>query len=210
MALDTSVYERGDVLKTEPKITVSRTLIRIAKSPIQSIILCWNWKAALMSALIRAGIFFFTTLSAGRRQALTAMLAEAVFAAALSGVLGAITQQLRNAQPEWLTGTIVSVVMPAILQFLQYWLHLALRTPHLRAGMIGTFIFSAVAMLFNWFAMRRGTLLTAGEGQSFGRDLIALPHMAGLFLLTLPRAIWKLIRKNDQGRVRAISGPSSD
>jgi hypothetical protein len=158
-------------------------------------VLGWNWKAALLSAAIRGGIFFFTTLKAGARHALTATLAEAVFAAVVAGLMGAVTQRLRNATPVWLTGVIVSAGMPCILQLLQYWLHLALGTPHLKAGMMVTFIYAALAMLFNWFAMRHGTLLTAGEGRPLWRDVVGMPKMVAEFLIALPMAAWRRVNE---------------
>jgi len=176
------------------KTTVTEVFVEIIKSPIKTIVLGWNWKAAVISASIRAGIFFFTTLKAGAGHAIQATVAEAIFAAVVSGAMGAVTQRLRNATPVWMTGVIVSVAMPGILQVLQYWLHLALGTPHLKAGMIVTFIYAAIAMLFNWFAMRRGALLTAGEGQSFWRDILEVPLLIGQFLIAIPVGLMKRTR----------------
>jgi hypothetical protein len=178
------------------RVTVGEVLREIARDPVRTVVLGWNWKAALISAAIRAGIFFFTTLKAGAGSALKATLAEAIFAAVVAGAMGAVTQRLRNSTPAWVTGVIVSVGMPGILQLLQYWLHLALGTPHLKAGMVETFIYAAMAMLFNWFAMRRGTMLTAGEGRPLWRDLIEMPKLVGLFLMALPMMIWK--RTNEE------------
>lgn len=181
---------------TPPSITSA--LIEIAKSPVQTLVLGWNWKAAFFSALIRATIFFFTTLKAGAAAALTATLAEAIFAAVVVGILGSITQRLRNATPAWLAGVVVSVFLPMVLQILQYWFHLALHTPHLKAGMIATYIYAAVALLFNWFAMRHNALITGSEGRPLWRDMVEMPKLVALFVAAAPMALWKKLASHPE------------
>jgi hypothetical protein len=48
---------------------------------------------------------------------------------------------------------------------------------------------SALSALFNWYAMRRGTLLVGGEGRGFGEDLRRLPRLMFNFFAALPRRI---------------------
>ena len=62
-------------------------------------------------------------------------------------------------------------------------------TPHLRIAEIVSLFVSAISALFNWYAMRRGTLLVGGEGGSFGGDLRRLPRLLFGFLASLPRRI---------------------
>jgi hypothetical protein len=152
----------------------------------------WNWKAAIMSAIYRAPIFFLTTLKAGWRPALSAMLLEGLFRAFTSGFYGAITQALRSMEPLWLAIFIISVILPGVVQGLDFIVHWIRGTPNGLTGVLVSIIVTGVASLFNWFAMRRGTLLTGGEGQSFAADLRSLPGIIVRFAASGPLALWRL------------------
>jgi hypothetical protein len=136
----------------------------------------WNWKAALFSALLRAILFFFTNRHAGRNSAFKAMLVELVYATFAAGVAGAVTQRLRHAVPRAATAVVVWLAVPAAMLLAQAAVHDALGTPRLRVSLIASFLFSAFATGFNWFAMSRGVFVT-GEGRSFARDLLLVPRL---------------------------------
>jgi hypothetical protein len=120
----------------------------------------WNWKAAFMSALYRAPIFFLTSLRAGWRLAISAMFAETMLRVVTSGFYGAATQAIRKLEPAWLAILIVLLIAPAAVQVLELGVHLVSRTPNLKAGILVSTLMTAVASLFNWYAMRQGTMLT--------------------------------------------------
>lgn len=153
----------------------------------------WNWKAAIMSAIYRAPIFFLTTLKAGWKPALSAMLLEGLFRAFASGFYGAITQALRNMKPLWLAILIISVVLPGAVQMLDVIVHWLRGTPNAITGILVSILITGIASLFNWYAMRRGTLLTGGEGQSFASDLKSLPGIIVRFIAAGPLALWHLV-----------------
>lgn len=155
----------------------------------------WNWKAAILSALYRAPIFFFTSLRGGLTGALSAMLIESLFRTVTSGFYGAATQALRRFQPEWLAFTLILVVLPGLVQLLEAAMHWLRGTHNLKAGLWVSLTVTAISSLFNFYAMRRGTLLTGGEGQSFGRDLKRIPLLIGGFLAAGPVALWRLLFK---------------
>lgn len=158
----------------------------------------WNWKAAVLSALYRAPIFFITSLRDGLKGALSAMLVESLFRSMTSGFYGAATQALRRFRPEWLAITLILVVLPGLVQLLEAVVHWLRGTHNLKAGLWVSFIVTAIASLFNFYAMRRGALLTGGEGQSFGRDLKRIPILIGGFIAAGPLALWRLIFKPEQ------------
>jgi hypothetical protein len=136
----------------------------------------WNWKAALFSAVLRAIMFFLTNRHAGHYSGLKAMLVELVYATFAAGIVGAVTQRLRHATPRAATATVVWFLLPAIMLAAQAVVHYAMGTPRLRVSLIASFIFSAFATGFNWFAMSRGVFVT-GEGRSFARDLLLVPRL---------------------------------
>ena len=160
----------------------------MVRSP-QRILFSWNWKSALLSVMLRGPIFLVAGARQGWKGSLAALCAESVFCAVTAGFYGAIVQFLRNAEPEWLTILFLTTVLPAVFQVLEYGLHWLRGTPHLRLAEIVSLVVSAISALFNFYAMRRGTLLVGGEGGSFGSDLRRLPRLLLGFLVALPRRL---------------------
>ena len=148
-----------------------------------------------MSALYRAPIFFFTSLRAGWQLALSAMFAETAFRAITSGFYGAVTQALRRLEPAWLAIVIVLVLAPAAVQLMEYAVHVVSGTPNLKTGILVSSALTGIASLFNWYAMRHGTMLTGREAQPFWSDLKRLPGILVGFLVAIPKAL--LGRKSD-------------
>jgi hypothetical protein len=155
----------------------------------QQLLLLWNWKSALLSVILRGPIFFIAAVNRGWRVAIAALFTESLFCVLSAGFYGAIVQILKDAEPQWLTGVFLTVAVPITFQVLEYLLHWFRGTPHLRIAGIVSFVVSAVSALFNWYAMRRGTLLVGSEGGGFAGDLRRLPRLLFGFLAVLPRRI---------------------
>jgi hypothetical protein len=155
----------------------------------QQLLLFWNWKSALLSMILRGPIFFVAAVQKGWEAAIAALFTESVFCALSAGFYGAVVQILKDAEPQWLTGVFLTVVMPVIFQVLEYLLHWFRGTPHLRAAGIVSLVVSGVSALFNWYAMRRGTLLVGRQAGGFGGDLRRLPRLLFGFFAVLPRKI---------------------
>jgi len=189
--LETNSHPKRSLNETtgvSPSISFSETLLDLLRRP-QQILFLWNWKSALLSVILRGPIFLAAAVRQGWQASLSALLTESVFCAITAGFYGAVVQTLRNAEPEWLTVLFLTTVVPAAFQVLEYLLHWARGTPHLRIAEIVSIVVSAISALFNWYAMRRGTLLVGGEGGSFGMDLRRLPRLILNFLLAVPRQI---------------------
>jgi hypothetical protein len=175
------------VLDNYPNLSASRDarptscalpniLSSLAHHP-QKLFQLWNWKSATLSIILRGPIFLVAAIRQGWAGALGAVLIESAFCAVSAGFYGAVVQSLKDAQPQWLTGVLLAVVIPMFFQGIEYILHWFRGTPHLRIAAIVSLIISGLSALFNWFAMRRGTLLVGGEGDSFGRDLSRIPRL---------------------------------
>src|SRR5271165_905220 len=128
-----------------------RALADLARCP-QRLLLLWNWKAAWLSIILRAPIFLAATINRGWKTALTAVLTECFFCAVSAGFYGALIQNLRDAEPQWLTIAFFTLVVPAIFQILEAYLHWVRGTPHLRIAESASIVVSAVSSLFNWYA----------------------------------------------------------
>ena len=139
-----------------------------------------------MGIMLRGPIFLAATIHQGISATLSAVLTECVFCTITAGFYAAIVQYLRNAEPEWLTIAFLTVVMPGLFQGLEFLLHWAGGTPHLRIAEIVSIIISGISSLSNLYAMRRGTLLVGGEGSSFSSDLRQLPRLFFEFAATVP------------------------
>jgi hypothetical protein len=174
----------GDT-RTEP---LGIALADILRRPVTNLLGVWNWKAASISVLIRATVFFTTNLRSGRSSALRASLVEAAFAIFAAGLLAAVTQRVRHAQPVWATALFVWLGVPAMLLCIQTTVHTLGGTPHMRTGLIISFCMAAFGSGFNWYAQRRGVLVTGPD--SAGGDLQALPGVLRDFLLAAPRALF--------------------
>jgi hypothetical protein len=153
----------------------------------QRILLLWNWKAACLSIMLRAPIFLGVTIRRGFRVSASAILVECVYCAITAGFYGAIVQSLLDAEPQWLTLLFLTIVIPSIFQVFEFLLHRLHGTPHLKLAEFISIGVSAVSALFNWYAMRRGTLLVGGKGVSFGSDLRRLPRLIFNFVTSGPR-----------------------
>ncbi len=143
----------------DPEETVGAALRALLRKPGKSLVLAWNRKAALVSAALRATAFFLADQRASRHQALQAGLVEAGFAIVAAGVLAAITQRLRAAQPVWATGLVVWLGLPTLVLPIQAAVHRGAGTPYIRAGLGASFGFAAISSGLTWSLQRRGFFL---------------------------------------------------
>jgi len=176
-----------DTTLVAPEEALSAALLDIVKRPAKNLLTAWNWKTAAISVFIRAVLLFATNLRSGCRSALRASLVEAVFAIFAAGLLGSVIQRVRDARPVWATGLTVWLGVPVVLLTIQSAVHHAFGTPHIKTGLIVSFIMAAFGSGFNWYAQRRGVLVTGLESQ--GGDLKKMPRVIFDFLLVLPRKV---------------------
>jgi hypothetical protein len=160
-------------------------LVQVGNHPLHFLLL-WNWKSALLSMVLRGPIFLGVTIRRGWHSIFETLLVESIFCVGTAGFYGAIVQTFRNAEPEWLTGVFLALIMPMCFQVLEYGMHYLRGTPHLKVAEIISVIVSALSGLFNWYAMRQGTMLVAGEGVSLGADVKRLPFLLLEFFILKP------------------------
>lgn len=173
--------------------SLAAALAAIFRDPVGVILVRWNWKAALLSVALRGWIFVVVSVRSGWKEVGGALVTELLYCAATAGFYGALTQAVCDAEPEWLTAVFITFMMPALMQWVEYFVHRQRGTHHLGIVMIVLVAMSAISSLFNWYAMRRGTLLMGERSQSFGRDLASLPRLLGRFFLAGPRWLWSAL-----------------
>ncbi len=176
-------------------LTVGDVFIGILRHPVRKLIRRWNWKAALLSSLLRATIFFFTNLIAGWHAALGAMLAELVFRSITSGFYGAITESFSLARPAWAATAAAMVALPLLAHSMEFLVHWVRGTPKLGLSIGTSVAFTGLSTAFNLYAMRRGVLTTTGSSQSLRHDLSQIPRLLLGFMLAGPREIARRIHR---------------
>lgn len=182
------------------------------------IIMRWNWKAALLGALLRAS-FYFTIYQVSKESwivTLTAMLVELSFRFVTSGISGSLVQSFRRATPNWLATLIVTVSLPIFSHLVEFFSHYAQEKyfGEIFAASVNnarqkafTFsvLMSVLSAMFNLFMMQRGVLLVgAGEDtKSLWSDLKSIPRLVIEFIVFLPRTILNFI---DEGKILSAAG----
>jgi len=194
--------------------SITGVCLELLAHPLQTIIYRWNWKSAVLSAILRAPIFFWAYLfqKHGVATAVGAMLAQAFFRALFGGVNGSIIQAFRKVQPAWHAVFTIPLVLAAFSHVIEFTVSAAYDAATGTHGkgkaIMVSVIISIVSAIFNLFAMRRGALLVKDEsGQPFWRDLIRMPWIA-LEFISFP-LIWSWKRTKNRSRPNS-SDPSSD
>jgi len=170
-------------------VHLRHALTEIVRDPVRTLVPPWSWKAAAFAAAVRGFAFFVTNLQAGRGEASKALVVEAIFAFITGGLIGAISQQLRNAVPLWATAAVVWIGLPGVMLFAQSGVHRLAHTPHLSGGLVLSFCLSAVSAAFSWYAMRHGAMLGGSDETTILHDIGALPKILLGFLLAAPRML---------------------
>src|SRR5581483_1163910 len=172
-------------------MTVSEALGTIAKNPAEMLVRRWNWKSALFSSTLRALVFLFANLAAGWHAAVGAGLAEFLYRGISAGFYGAITQALREAEPEWMACVAAMVILPLVSHSIEAAIHILRGTPKIITSIVSSAIFTTISTLFNVYAMRRGALVTGDGGDTIAGDLRRVPGLIWGFVAAGPRWIMR-------------------
>lgn len=196
--------------------SLGQVLRDLARRPIDRIARRWNWKAALLSSLVRGAIFFSINLVAGPHAALEALVTELAFRGIVSGFYGALTEAFRFVEPEWAAAVAAMILLPLLGHSVEFAVHFLRGTAKLKASIVGSVCFTAVSTLFNLYAMRRGALVTGEGRETLGSDLKRMPRLIAGFLAAGPRAVWRLFSRKlaayprSLPSVRPAPGETSD
>lgn len=181
----------SSVDSTQHPHSIADALLSLILNPVESLLLRWNWKAAVTSACVRGGLFFITNLGAGAAAAAGAMSIEAAFYVVASGFYGAMTEAFRRVRPAWVGTLAVMVLIPVINHTLEFALHRTGGTKKLATSIIASISLSMLSNAFSLFAMRRGAFTVGAGRQSLLEDFRQLPRILFDFLAVIPRAIRK-------------------
>jgi hypothetical protein len=187
----------------DERISIADVFLSLIKHPTQ-VITRWNWKSALLGAVLRAS-FYFGVYQATRQTlivTLVAVLVEFSFRFFTSGISGALVQSFRKAKPAWLATMIVSITLPAFSHTVEFFSHYAQEKYFYdvfppsennarQVAFAVSVLVSVVSALFNIFMMRNGVLLVGAgeETKSLWGDFKRIPLLVYEFTLFLPKQI---------------------
>jgi hypothetical protein len=207
-----SIAEADDLeaVGDEP-ISVGDVFRSLAAHPAQ-IITRWNWKAALLGALLRAS-FYVTVYKASRenwRAAFAAAMVEFTFRFVTSGASGALVQSFRRATPAWLATLIVTISLPVISHSIEIFTHYVQETyfsailpasenKSRQIAFAVSVLFSVLSAMFNLFIMRHGVLLVGAgtESKSLWSDIKRFPMLIIEFVSFLPIEIINSVKNRN-------------
>lgn len=172
-------------------LSVGGVLSLLARHPVENILRRWNWKSAILSAVVRGSLFFTTNLGSGLNSAIEAMLIESAFYVTIAGFYGALIESFRRARPAWAASLTVMFLLPLINHSLEFTLHYLSGTDNVARSVIASICLSMVSALFNLHAMRRGVLIVGNGRSSLLEDIIRMPRILLEFTLIIPRSIWR-------------------
>lgn len=198
-------------LRGSERISVGDVFRSLAAHPAQ-IITRWNWKAALLGALLRAS-FYITVYKASKenwRVAFAAALVEFTFRFVTSGASGALVQSFRRATPAWLATLIVTISLPTISHSIEYFTHYVQETyfssilpasenKSRQIAFAVSVLFSVLSAMFNLFIMRHGVLLVGAgnESKSLWSDIKQFPLLIVEFVSFLPIEIINFVKNRN-------------
>ena len=213
-----SFIEADDVEEIpDAGISIGDVFRNLVRHPGQ-IITRWNWKAALLGAVLRAS-FYLTIYRASKESwlvTLTAMMVELGFRFLTSGISGSLVQSFRRATPTWLATLIVTVSLPVFSHIIEYVSHYAqenyftsifaasVNNSRQRAFTFSV-LMSVLAAMFNLFIMQHGVLLVGAgaETKSLWSDLKSIPKLIIQFIAYLPKTILNFI---GEGKILSAAG----
>lgn len=206
--IHSSIAEADDLEEVRDiEIRVSDVFRNLVRHPAQ-IITRWNWKSAVLGAVVRSS-FYFTVYQASHESllaTLTAVLVELLFRFITTGMAGAVVQSFRRATPQWAATAIISISLPAITHSIEFFTHYVQETYYSNifpasenSARLKTFaisvLFSVISAMFNLYIMRRGVLLVGAgeETRPLWHDLKKMPILIRDFVAYLPDLLVRLI-----------------
>lgn len=142
----------------------------------------WNWKAALITAIFRAGACMAALAHSSLHQREHFGVVEACYVLLTAGIFSAWQQQALSVRPRRLAWTITVLAIPLGSLAADSALHLWLDNGNMRALGIGAVIFTVVSGMFHWHVMQNGALLVGEDSRSLMEDMKAMPRLALSFV----------------------------
>ena len=137
----------------------------------------WNWKVALLTALLRGGV----CVAALRHVEVHARrhfgIVEAAFVLLTCGFFSALQQQSLSLRTERLAWLACVVAVPLISLGMDAGLHFWLDGQRTQQLGLPALVFTLVSATFHWHMIRNGALLVGDEAHTLATDLRRIPRL---------------------------------
>lgn len=150
---------------------LARAVSDMARHPVGFLRTRWNWKAALLSALMRGAIFFGAALDSGPAAAVRALIVDATFRVPLAGACAAVIQQVRWAEPRWGAIAVAVLAVPAVAHAIEIGMHSIARTPLLWRGVAASVGVSIISSAVELSLMRHDIMIVGPGAGTLAGDL---------------------------------------
>jgi hypothetical protein len=192
--------ETSETVQQHNPRTISGVVRYLIFHPLDAVILRWNWKAAVLSAMLRAPIFLVAYRKEGMALAIGAALSQFLFRTVFGGVNGAIIQAFSKVEPAWHALLTVPFILACFSHIVEFFVQVAYDryngTTSGSKAITVSIIISVISAVFNLFAMRRGALLVKDEEQqSLWKDFKSFPRIIFEFLMFAPSLIYRMLRQ---------------
>jgi len=148
----------------------TRSLLRQALS-------CWNWKCAILSAVMRSAVYLMAMSRKGFQGSLAVVLVEIAYATLTAGIYAGMHQRALDLRPRLLGNLVIAIGVPALSQILDWAVHRVTGAAVTGRATLAVCLFAGASALIHLYFMRRGAFLS-GIGTSLAddfRSLLALP-----------------------------------
>lgn len=156
--------------------TIRGAVAYVGRHPFRWLVRHWNWKAAVLSAVVRASIFFSVNLTASWDSAVHAAATELVYRAPMVGTLASFAQSFRRVQPAWHASLVMMLALPAFAHAIEFIVHSVRGTERLYQSVAASIAFSMFTGLVTYLLHRRNILIVGHGAKPFLADLLQLPR----------------------------------
>jgi hypothetical protein len=143
----------------------------------------WHWKAALLTAIFRAGACMAALYHAPLHAREHFGAVEAAYVLATAGIFSAWQQQALEIKPRRLAWLVVVLAVPLGSLAADSALHLWLDRGNMRALGLAALAGTLLSSMFHWHVMNNGALLVGDSGRSFFDDMRLMPRLAASFVV---------------------------
>lgn len=175
-------------MKSDTESRLGRAKTRVWLFPLTH----WNWKVALMTAVLR-GLACVVALRHMEVHARNHFgVVEAAFVLLTCGLFSALQQQSLSIRSEALAWFSCVVVVPLTSLGCDAALHFWLDGRQTRQLGVAALVFTVVSATFHWHMIRNGALLVGEESQSMSADMKQIPRLTATYFAWPVMCVWRM------------------
>lgn len=142
----------------------------------------WNWKCALMSAVVRSLVYGIAMVRGGNRERLAVIGIEMLYVTLTAGIYAGLQQRALSIRRRWLGDVCIVLLVPGLSQVLDWLVHRIAGAPAPARAFTGAVAFTVISALFHRHVMRQGTFLTGEAEASVIEDFRRIPKLLVSFV----------------------------